>query len=161
MNYTIVYYTRDGSTGIAADYLADVTKGKKVQLEAGKYLNNFILGGFNSASKKLPKLKGDPWSGISDAEAVILASPVWAGNGNPAMNSFIDQADFSGKKVYILSLQADPGKKAQNSVLPLVAEAVKSHGGEVAGMLAIHGTSPGKRAEKDYIENQLKDWKLS
>lgn len=160
MEYSIVYYTRDGSTEIAADYLAERTAGKKVRLEAGRRLNRFLIGGFNSASKRLPKLTGDPWKEIIDAEIVILASPVWAGNGNPAMNSFIDKADFTGKKVFILTLQADPKKSARNTVLPKVAQAVKGKGGEVAGMLAIHGTSPGKISEVEHIRKQLDDWKI-
>jgi len=159
MKYAVVYYSRNGNTAIAAEYLSTLTEGKKVRLQAGKYLNNFFLGGFNASSERLPKLKGDPWGEISDSDRLILAFPVWAGKINPAMNSFMAAASFKEKQVYLLAVQADPGKTAQTRVLPVMAERVKADGGEIAGMLTIQGASPGKTSTDEAIIKQLSPWK--
>ena len=160
MDKAIVYFTRDGSTAIAVDYLAKKTAAVPVLLETRKRLRNFVLSGFVSASKRSIELAGDPWSETADATTIILAAPVWAGNGNPVMNSFIEKADFSGKKVYLLTLQADPKKTAGERVIPFLSEMVSKRGGTVAGSLAIQGTSPGKTAAEHLIHSQLEEWRI-
>lgn len=159
MNYAVVFYSRDGSTAIAAEYLASLTQGKSVRLKAGRYLNNFILGGYHASSNRRPKLKGDPWKEIESADALVLAFPVWAGKVNPAMNSFIDGADLQNKRIYLLAIQADPRKSAQVKVLPAMAEAIKARGGDIVAQLTIQGSSPGKTAIKGVLIEQMAAWK--
>lgn len=159
MNYAIVFYSRDGSTSLAAEYLCSLTKGKAVRLKAGRYLDLFMLGGFFASSDRRPKLKGDPWSETGDADSLILAFPVWAGKVHPAINSFIDEADLQNKKVYLLAIQADPRKSAQEKVLPVLAKSVHTRGGEVLAQRTIQGAPPGKTAAEEYISTQLAEWK--
>jgi len=159
MSYAIIFYSRNGSTSIAAEYLSSLTKGKTIRLKAGRYLDRFMLGGFFSSSGRRPKLKGDPWIEAGDADSLILAFPVWAGKVHPAMNSFMDAADLQNKKVYLLAVQADPRKSAQEKVLPLLAQAVKTRGGEVLAQLTIQGAPPGRTATEEYIFSQLAEWK--
>lgn len=160
MDKAIVYFTRDGSTAIAVGYLARKTAAVPVRLETRKRLRSFVLSGFVSASKRRIELSGDPWAETADATTIILAAPVWAGNGNPVMNSFIEKADFSGRRIYLLTLQADPRKTARERVIPFLSEMVSERGGTVAGSLAIQGTSPGKTASEDLIQSQLKEWQI-
>ncbi len=160
MKSAVVYFTRDGSTKIAAEYLAGKTGSDLIQLEPAGKLRNFIRCGYLSFKKKRVDLAGNPWQDTAGSEALILAAPVWAGNGNPVMNSFIDKADFTGKLVYLLTLQADPEKNSREKVLPFLEEQIKARGGTVAGSLAIMGTRPGKTSTEEHIIVQLKDWKV-
>ncbi|MDA3850642.1 MAG: hypothetical protein PF447_05165 [Spirochaetaceae bacterium] len=161
MNALILYYSRDGNTKIAAEYLSQKLQCDIASLNEKKPSRSFILAGFRSVTGKRRKLIGDPWGLCKDRDVIILGAPIWAGNGNPVLNSFLDDADFSGKKVYLFTLQADPQLKSAVSVLEILGKRVEDAKGIISGTLAIHGNSPGKTAEKSYITNQLDHWEIS
>lgn len=160
MEKSVVYYSRNGSTEVAADYIAEKINGKKIRLYTGRFLNNFFLGALYSIKGKIPKLKKNPWKEVGESNVIVLAFPIWAGGINPAIRSFIYSGDLKGRSFYLLSLQADPEKDALEKTLPLAAKLIEARGGVVKGIKAIHGANPGRRATKEYIAKQLADWEL-
>lgn len=161
MNTTaVIYFSRDGSTKLAAHIIAEKLGAKCIELEEKKKSRNFLLSGFRAAAKKHASLAGDPWGQIQDCSQVVLGSPIWASNGNPAMNGFLDKADLTGKKVYLFTLQADPDTASAATVLAHFTQRVAEAGGTVAGSFALHGASPGKCADKAQLEQDLSEWEL-
>lgn len=161
MNDTaVIYFSRDGSTKLAAHIIAEKLGAQCIELEEKKKSRNFLLSGFRAAAKKHTTLAGDPWGAIQDCSRVVIGSPIWAGNGNPATNGFLDKADLTGKKVYLFTVQADPEMASAAGVLSHFTQRVAEAGGSVAGSFALYGASPGKCAEKARLEQDLSEWEL-
>ncbi|MFO7729823.1 MAG: NAD(P)H-dependent oxidoreductase [Spirochaetia bacterium] len=156
----VVYFSRNGSTRLAAEILAERLGAKLVELKELKPRRNFLISGFRGVTKKHSKLSGDPSKEIEDCNTLVLAAPIWAGQANPAMNGFLDMAVLTGKIIYILTIQADPGHAQSDEVLNHYADRVKEAGGSVVGRLALTGASPGKTAKEKDLRTALDGWRI-
>ena len=159
-NKAVIYFSRDGSTRIAAEILSEKLNAKLIELIEEKQSSSFIRAGFRAAAKKHSRLTGDPWSEIADCGTLVIGSPIWAGSGNPAVNGFLDKADLKGKKVFLFTVQADPNRDKSGEVLEHYARRIRESGGTVEGTLALQGARPGKRAEKESLKKALEQWRL-
>lgn len=153
----IVFFSRNGSTKGAASLLAERIGADIIELIPAKK-TGFIRSGFMASKKKRISLTGDPWGECRDKTLLILGTPVWAGNGTPAINSFLDEADLTDKKVYIFTLQADPRLKGSEEILEYLKDRVESAGGTVSGTLALNGASPGKTAPPENYREKMNNW---
>lgn len=61
---------------------------------------------------------------------IFIGSPVWAGKTSTPINTFLSNADFTGKNVYIFITQADD--KTPSLVFDSIAARVEAKGGKVA-----------------------------
>lgn len=156
----IVFYSRDGSTRTAAGVLSDRLGAATVELADAGRNPGFLLSGFRAKTGRRVRLAGDPWSEAKAYDRLVLAAPIWAGSGNPAMNAFLDGADLTGKTVYLLTVQADPGHGQADTVLDHYARRVRESGGAVGGALAITGSSPGKTASEEDVRAALGGWEI-
>lgn len=154
----VVYFSRNGSTRLAAEILAGRIGAKLVELKELKGRRSFIIAGFRAVTEKHSRLSGNPWLEAADCDTLILAAPVWAGRPNPAMNGFLDRAELSGKTVYLLTMQADPKQSRSAEVIEHYTGRVRDTGGKVAGSLALTGASPGKTAKKEDLQASLDGW---
>ena len=121
----VIYFSRNGSTRIAAGLIAERIDAELVELKGQKARHGFVLSGFRAVTKKHLPPAGDPWADIRGCSTLVLGAPVWGGNANPVMNGFLDKADFTGKKVYLFTLQADPQKSKSDEVLAHYSQRVK------------------------------------
>ncbi len=156
----VIFFSRDGSSTIAAEYIAEKLQADTLELRPAKALKGFLRLGMKSIAGKHIELEGNPWAEIADYQRLIIGGPIWAGNGNPVLRSFIQSADLNGKTIYLFTLQADPSRSSAESALSSLNELIKKHGGIVAGVQSFHGAPPGKRAESEYLQQQLDDWDL-
>ena len=156
----VIYFSRNGSTRIAAGLIAERIDAELVELKGQKDRHGFVLSGFRAVTKKHLPPAGDPWADIRGCSTLVLGAPVWGGNANPVMNGFLDKADFTGKKVYLFTLQADPQKSKSDEVLAHYSQRVKDAGGAVAGTFALTGASPGKTADEGLLREALAGWDL-
>jgi len=76
------------------------------------------------------------------------------------MNGFLDKAVLTGKKIYLMTMQADSGHAQSDEVLDHYADRVKEAGGSTAGRLALTGASPGKTAKEEELRTALDEWKI-
>ena len=81
--------------------------------------------------------------------------PIWASNGVPAMNTFVAKADFTGKKVCIITVQADPEFKGSKGVHDYIGGIVRSKGGIHISSYAFLGAGIKKCASEDSIKEQI------
>lgn len=154
----VVYFSRDGSTRITAEAVARRLDAGLVELKELKPRRNFLLSGFRASAKRHITPAGDPWKEISEAEILIIGGPIWAGNGNPLINGFLDRADLSGKSVYLFTVQADPERRRSDEVLAHYTGMVEKAGGQVAGSLALPGASPGKTGDPAALTAAGETW---
>lgn len=116
----------------------------------------FIKSGFQAVKKKSSELSGKPWDRAREFDTLYLMTPIWAGNGTPAMNAFLENADLNGKTVFTVTLQADPNTKGNEKVHEYLRGRIEEKGGTVEGSFALHSASrPGAFAGEEHIKNEV------
>lgn len=146
----IVFFSKDGNTRSAAKRLNERLGGKIIELRE-QQKGNFLQALF----KKGSKLQGNHWHEITDATDVYLMQPIWASNAVPAMNAFLQHADFSGKRVTIITFQQFADLRNSDKVHQDIAAAVKQRNGQVIGTHAFVGGKMGHCAAEHLIYEQI------
>lgn len=104
MKSIVIYYSYGGNTRRVAEQIgtalgADLAAIQTVKPYTGSYDDVVDQGQREVNSGFLPKLR--PLSiDLTQYDTVILGTPVWWYTFAPAMNSFLHDADLSGKTVY-------------------------------------------------------------
>ncbi|VDN49161.1 conserved protein of unknown function [Petrocella atlantisensis] len=151
MNSTVVvYYSKDNNTRTGAKILSDRIGAKIVELTEIRK-GNFI----QALTKKSSKLAGDPWGEIKDAKIIYLMSPIWASNGVPAVNAFLDKADLTNKEVTIITFQQFADLRNSDNVHNYFRNKVQDKNGIVLDCYAFLGGKMGHCAEEIYIRTQI------
>ncbi|MEE4195018.1 MAG: flavodoxin domain-containing protein [Anaerolineae bacterium] len=140
----IFYYSLTGNTKYAAEYLA-----QKLDVEAVRLIDQKNLDGTAVAKHDYSDLAEDPWGKMADHDKIILMTPVWGFGIVPAMYTFIEKADLSGKSV-ILGCTSFFGKISSKSPLKQYTAMVEKAGGTVLGDFYVKGGT-----EKSYSEAKL------
>jgi hypothetical protein len=157
MATAIVYYSLSGNTKTVAELVGEKTDGTLIRLEedtSRKGFLGFVKSGFQAATRRMSNIRGEPWKTAAPFETVYLLTPIWAANGTPAMNAFLENADFQGKTVVIVTLQADPNGTGSEKTIDHMRAVVESRGGSVASSHPLHSAPPGKYAGEDHLRDQ-------
>jgi flavodoxin len=160
MKTAVVFYTRDGSTRIAAEVLAKKVEADVFELEEvklrGKSALSFMAAGFRASTGWSSRLKNNFAAEMKGYETIYVGSPVWAGKTTPAFNAFVKGLDAAGKQLVLFTVQADPAPEAKPPVcLEAHKQALEKRGGHVIQILRLHGTPPGKTADTGDIQTQI------
>lgn len=159
MKRCIVYFSKDGNTEYTAKLLASEVGGELIKLTektTREGIVGFLKSGFQAVSKSSSELTGDPWSMIEGFDFIFLMTPIWAGNGTPAINAFLDKANLEGKSISIITLQSDVSHKGIEKVHDYLMKRVASKGGITTESFALTGSTPGKFAGEDHLKNEFK-----
>lgn len=159
MATAIVYYSLSGNTKTAAEYLARELDAALIRIEENTSRNGFLgfmKSGFQAATRRMSKVVGEPWAEAADYDTLYLLTPIWASNGTPAMNAFLENADFSGRRVTVVTFQADPETKGSEKTHNHIRGIVERKGGAVEATHAFHSANPGNYAGDEHIENQVR-----
>ncbi len=154
MSTCIAYFSKSGNIKIAAEYLAEKIGAELIALTDGttyKGVIGFVKGGMNASLAKKAKLNSAIFDEIAKYDRIILATPVWAGKTTPAINAVLENVDFAGKQVYVMTMQADPGCKDADKRQSFYEEAIGARGGKLAALFAMHGDAPNKLAPREEI----------
>ncbi len=125
MKCIVVYYTRTGKTRfvaetVAAELGADLEEIVDLKKREGKL--GWIIGGKDASQKKLTEiapLKRSP----ADYDLVVLGTPIWAWAPTPAVRTYINQNDLSGKKVALFYTFDSDMKQAAERTKALLTKA--------------------------------------
>ena len=128
MKNLVVYYSRTTNTEIVAKEIAKAVDGDMRRIELKKGIS-FFWAGFTSAMGKQGKIKPFDYD-LKGYDNVFIGSPVWAGKTSTPINTFLSNADFTGKNVYIFITQAD--NKTPSLVYESISKRVEEKGGKVA-----------------------------
>lgn len=150
MTIAIVYYSKDNNTRTAAKLLHNQVGGTIIELEE-KRKGNFL----QALLKKGSKLKGQPWESIEAASLVYLMSPIWASNGVPAMNTFLNKVNLENKECIIITFQQFIDLKNSSKVHEHYENLVKKRGGTVVQKFAFKGGKMGHFAGEEAINDAM------
>jgi len=159
----IAYFSKTGNTKVVAEYLAKELDAKLIRLEENKNyqgLGGFLLGGFRASTHKAAKLAPSIFEDIAGYDTVILATPVWAGQTTPVINALLKHMDFTGKQVYVITVQADPERRGHEGRERFYREAIEQKGGKLAACFSLAGASPGKLRPKSELVAQVEEQEL-
>ena len=150
MKSLVVYYTRGGNTRfvaetIAAEIGADLEE--VVDLKKRSGILGYLRGGRDASQGRETEISPTVKSPTA-YELIILGSPIWAGKPAPAINTYINKNDLSGKKVAVFFSQG--GKKITGFE---EAKALMSNS-ECIGELSV--IQPLRNKEES--EKQIVDW---
>ena len=126
----IVYYSRTGNTRAISESIKD-TLGCDIQeindLKDRSGVSGFVGGMIDVRKNPTTDISPKEVS-LVDYNLLIIGSPGWGGKITPAINTFINMTDFTGKKVVLFSVVA--GQMPQKT-LDEYSELINSRGGQV------------------------------
>lgn len=149
-NTAIVFFSKDGNTRLGANLLHNRIGDIIIELKERKK-GNFV----QALLKKGSHLEGQPWTEIQDARQIYLMLPIWASNGTPAMNTFLQHADFNGKKVCIITFQQFEDLRNSDKVHQYISDIVAKSKGSVIANYSFVGGKMGTCAEESLIREQI------
>ena len=138
MGVIIIYFSLTGNTQKTAEIIKEYleSKGYEVSLfrveteEKGSFLKNCL----DALRKRIVKIKNVP---SLDYNLVFIGSPVWAFDITPAIRSFIEKNNFSGKKVFLFTTYGSGAGK--RNAMESFKNLIEKKGGEVIGTLEVKG----------------------
>ena len=117
MKTLVVYYTRTGNSKFAAETIAaelgaDIEEVIDLKNRQGKLA--FLSAGRDALSGKeaeIAQTKRAP----TDYDLLIIAQPVWAGSPTPAIRTYMNRNDLSGKKVALFFSDSNSGQAVEKT----------------------------------------------
>ena len=157
MKTAVVYYSRDGSTRVAAKVLAQKFGGEVFELEEekkrGDAASQFMAAAFGALIGKKSKLKNSYAREMRNYDRICIGTPIWAAKAAPAVNAFISALDAKDKEIIIFTLQADP--KPTSKGANILRRKLEKNGGSVTDVIPLHGAGVGRTAEEAHIKAQI------
>ena len=158
-NTGIIYFSKDGNTKKGAELLAEHLNISQIfsliEKKKHKGLIGFVINGYKASKKASTKIDTSFLEQLKEIPYIYLMTPIWAASSTPAVNSFLDSADLSGKVITIITFQADPGGGSSGKAFAYLQSRIEKKGGKVDKTIALHGTSPGKYAGDEHIKIQI------
>lgn len=116
MKTIVVFYSHEGSTRRAAEYIADGLRADIGEIRVKKPIpysgpGKFLIGGCQALLERrvpIEKLDFDP----QEYDSIILGTPVWAGRCAPAINTFLKEYKVADKVDRIFTLSGSGNDEA-------------------------------------------------
>lgn len=104
----VVYYSLSGHTKDIALQIADKTKADVYEIETIEIYSSpsvYMKSKKELSSKNYPELKQGSLPDIANYDTIFIGGPVWWYTMAPAVYSFLQKVDFTGKRVVPFSTQ--------------------------------------------------------
>ena len=116
-NVLVAYFSATGTTKRVAQNLAKATGGDLYEIKPVKAYTNADLNWQDSNSRTSvemnnPKSRPEIVTGdlsIQDYDTIYLGFPIWWGTAPKVVHAFLEQYDFSGKKIIIFATSGSSG----------------------------------------------------
>lgn len=146
---------------MAAEILGKRLDARVYRIREDRKRHGFLSSGYRALRKKSAALMENFQDRVNESDRIILGTPIWAGNGTPAANGFIDQVDLTGKSAVIFTVQADPQTKDCALTHEYLARKMVEKGAKgPIKSFGLHGNSPGKTAAPEHLEGQMENWDI-
>jgi flavodoxin len=153
MKTAVIYYSHDGNCALIAENLktelnADVFRVETLDDKKRRGLSLMFWGGgqvFRGIKPPLKPLSVD----INAYDLIILGTPVWAGSPTPAIASFLDKNNVTGKKIALFCCHGGGMGKALEKLKALLT------GNTFIGEIDFVYPS---RADKAVVKQKLSEW---
>jgi flavodoxin len=140
MKTAVIYYSLDGSCALIAERIKTILGADLIRLQTADEkkrtgLVKYIWGGRQVMTGARPQLK--PYRiDLNGYDLIILGTPVWAGSPAPALNTFLEEAKITGKRLALFCCHAGGKGRALDKLKAALP------GNTIAG--TIDFVSPGK-----------------
>ncbi|MDR2964922.1 MAG: flavodoxin [Treponema sp.] len=110
MKTAVVFYSLDGNCSLVAEEIKSHLKADLLRLRLTKekkrgFVGSLFWGVGMVLFNKKPKLASYEFN-ASNYDLIILGAPVWADSPAPPINTFISQANITGKKIALFVCHA-------------------------------------------------------
>jgi len=117
MKILVIYYTRTGNTKFAAETIAaeigaDIEEVVDLKNRQGRL--NYLPAGRDAMQGKETEIAPTKRS-PTDYDLIVIGQPVWAGSPTPAIRTYLNKNDLSGKKVALFFLDVGLGKAIEKT----------------------------------------------
>ncbi len=117
MKTLVVYYTRTGNTKFAAETIAaeigaDMEEVVDLKNRQGRLA--FLGNGKDAMQGKETQIAQTKRSPV-DYDLIVVGSPVWAGSPTPAIRTYLNKNDLSGKKVALFFSDSGLGQAVEKT----------------------------------------------
>jgi flavodoxin len=117
MKTLVVYYTRTGNSKFAAETIAaelgaDIEEVIDMKKRQGRLL--YLPSGRDTMQGKETKI-AQTSRNPTNYDLIIIVQPVWAGNPTPAIRTYLNKNDLSGKKVALFFSDLGLGKAVEKT----------------------------------------------
>jgi len=150
MRALVVFYSRTGNTKGVAELIAQELRSDLEELvdKAGrKGFLGYLKAGRDAIRKKSTELESlRHW--VGDYDMIFVGTPVWASQPAPAVRTFLESQDLSGKKVALFCTMAAQGEESTFAAMKALLG-----GAEVAGLLAI-----AMKKEEGRVVEKVSQW---
>jgi flavodoxin len=160
MKNAVVFYSRDGSTRLAAKIVAERTGADLFELEEKKKRGtspvSFMAAGFSALVGRSSRLKYYYTAEMKAYDRIHIGTPIWAGKAVPAVNSFIKATDLKGREAVVFTVQADENTEAQSAKgIDILKTALTKKGVSFVKAIKLHGAPPGQTADEADMFRQI------
>ena len=117
MKTLVIYYTRTGNTKFVAETImaelgADIDE--VIDLKNRQGILAFLSAGRDAMSGKETEIAKTKRT-TTDYDLIIIAQPVWAGSPTPAIRTYLNKNDLSGKKVALFFSDSNLGQAVEKT----------------------------------------------
>ena len=164
MSTCVVYFSLQGNTKAAAELLAKNEKADLIEVPENKNYKGiigFMRAGFRAATGACADIDPGTLARMASYDAIVVASPVWAGKTCPVFNAVLAKADLKGKKVIAVTVQADPELDGHSAREEAIKTKLAEREAVFGGCYSVCGAGPGKGVFSDEkIKQQIDAIKL-
>lgn len=134
----IVYFSRTGNTRTMAEQIRERTGGDIFEVVTVTPYPSDYNECTKQAARELeqnfrPRLRTAKVANLQDYDTVLLGYPVWWGRIPPALMTFLDENDLSGKKVAPFCTHGGSGMSGTEDIRRLASGAVIMEGLAISG----------------------------
>ena len=145
----ILYYSFEGNTEMAAQWMAEATgadlfKIQPVRELKSKGFSKYIWGGRQVVMKEAPPIQPLDMD-LNEYERILLGSPIWAGTCAPPIFTLLRSGLLQGKEIHYFYTHDGGAAKAVERIRPLIGD-----GNRLASTLGI--LTPSTDLEKKRLE---------
>ena len=111
MKTLVVYYTRTGNSKFAAETIAaelEADTEEVIDMKKRQGTLGWLSAGKDAGSAKETQIAQTKRSPV-DYDLIIVAQPIWNGSPTPAIRTYLNKNDLSGKKVALFFSDATTG----------------------------------------------------
>lgn len=146
----IVFFSKHGNTKSGALKLSEKWHLDIIELKE-IHKGNFV----QAILKGKSKLVGQPWKIAEAYDHIVLMGPIWASNGVPAINAFVENMDWHHKSVTIITFQMFEDLKNSSQVHGHISKCIEDKGGHISSKYALIGGKMNTFAGDEAIKKEI------
>lgn len=152
----IVYYSLIGNTDAVAKEIQSQTGFdiQRIEEQKPRRKGNIPGAGMAALFGFKSKIKAMDLH-TDDYDNIFLGAQVWAGKTTPAINSFLSEACFEGKKVWLFITKADP--KVHHKIVDTITRRVEEKGGKVMDSISFQ-TTINTVIPREKVKDAINEW---